>query len=233
MTRPELTIDETTASLIPYTVVAYQTPLDQRRMEQTIFVIDDDAAIRDSLRLMLETAGYTVRDFASAQLFLSDADLPGGCLIVDIRMPGMGGLELQEELARRKVNIPVIVITGHGDVPLAVRAMRAGAMDFVEKPFDSERMLQSVADALEAGQRAQSRAAEAKAARDLLSLLTPREREILDQLVKGHANKVVAHQLGISPRTVEIHRASIMEKLHARNLSNVVRTALAASWEMN
>ena len=202
-------------------------------MEQTIFVIDDDAAIRDSLRMMLEMAGYTVRDFASAQLFLSDADLPGGCLIVDIRMPGMGGLELQEELVRRKVNIPVIVITGHGDVPLAVRAMRAGAMDFVEKPFESERMLQSVADALEAGQRAQSRAAEAKAARDLLSLLTPREREILDQLVKGHANKVVAHQLGISPRTVEIHRASIMEKLHARNLSNVVRTALAASWEMN
>ena len=202
-------------------------------MEQTIFVIDDDAAIRDSLRMMLEAAGYTVRDFASAQLFLSDTDLTGGCLIVDIRMPGMGGLELQEELARRKVTIPVIVITGHGDVPLAVRAMRAGAMDFVEKPFDSERMLQSVADALEAGRRAQSRAAEAKAARDLLSLLTPREHEILDQLVKGHANKVVAHQLGISPRTVEIHRASIMEKLHARNLSNVVRTALAASWEIN
>ena len=202
-------------------------------MEQTIFIVDDDAAIRDSLRMMLEVAGYTVRDFASAQSFLSDADLQGGCLIVDIRMPGMGGLELQEELVRRKANVPVIVITGHGDVPLAVRAMRAGAMDFVEKPFDSERMLQSVADALEAGQRAQSRAAEAKAARDLLDLLTPREREILDQLVKGHANKVVAHQLGISPRTVEIHRASIMEKLHARNLSHVVRTALAASWEIN
>jgi two-component system response regulator FixJ len=203
-------------------------------MEKTIFVVDDDAAIRDSLRMMLEASGYTVRDFASAQAFLSDANLQdGGCLIVDIRMPGMGGLELQEELVRRKANVPVIVMTGHGDVPLAVRAMRAGAMDFVEKPFDEERMLQSVADALEAGQRAQSRAAEAKAARELLSLLTPREREILDQLVKGHANKVVAHQLGISPRTVEIHRASIMEKLHARNLSNVVRTALAASWEMN
>jgi len=202
-------------------------------MEQTIFIVDDDAAIRDSLRMMLEAAGYKVRDFASAQTFLSDADLQGGCLIVDIRMPGMGGLELQEELVKRKANIPVIVITGHGDVPLAVRAMRAGAADFVEKPFDEQRMLQSIADALEAGQRAQSRAAEAKAARDLLDLLTPREREILDQLVKGHANKVVAHQLGISPRTVEIHRASIMEKLHARNLSNVVRTALAASWEIN
>jgi two-component system response regulator FixJ len=202
-------------------------------MDRTIFIVDDDAAIRDSLRMMLEVAGYTVRDFASAQSFLSDADMQGGCLIVDIRMPGMGGLELQEELVRRKANIPVIVITGHGDVPLAVRAMRAGAADFVEKPFDEQRMLQSIADALEAGQRAQSRAAEAKAARDLLDLLTPREREILDQLVKGHANKVVAHQLGISPRTVEIHRASIMEKLHARNLSNVVRTALAASWEIN
>ena len=202
-------------------------------MEQTIFVVDDDAAIRDSLRMMLETAGYTVRDFASAQSFLSDPDLRGGCLIVDIRMPGMGGLELQEELVRRKANIPVIVMTGHADVPLAVRAMRAGAIDFVEKPFDQERMLQSVSDALAAGERAQSRAAEAKQARELLNLLTPREREILDQLVKGHANKVVAHQLGISPRTVEIHRASIMEKLHARNLSNVVRTALAASWEVN
>ena len=202
-------------------------------MEPTIFVVDDDAAIRDSLRMMLETAGYAVRDFASAQSFLSDSDLRGGCLIVDIRMPGMGGLELQEELVRRKASIPVIVMTGHADVPLAVRAMRAGAIDFVEKPFDQERMLQSVSDALAAGERAQSRAAEAKQARDLLNLLTPREREILDQLVKGHANKVVAHQLGISPRTVEIHRASIMEKLHARNLSNVVRTALAASWEIN
>ena len=202
-------------------------------MEQTIFVVDDDAAIRDSLRMMLETAGYAVRDFASAQSFLSDPHLGGGCLIVDIRMPGMGGLELQEELVRRKASIPVIVMTGHADVPLAVRAMRAGAIDFVEKPFDQERMLQSVSDALAAGERAQSRAAEAKEARELLNLLTPREREILDQLVKGHANKVVAHQLGISPRTVEIHRASIMEKLHARNLSNVVRTALAASWEVN
>jgi two-component system response regulator FixJ len=202
-------------------------------MEQTVFIVDDDAAIRDSLRMMLEMSGYTVRDFASAQSFLSDGDLQGGCLIVDVRMPGMGGLELQEELARRKATIPVIVITGHGDVPLAVRAMRAGAMDFVEKPFDEERMLQSVADALAAGQRAQSRAAEAQEARDLLNQLTPREREILDQLVKGHANKVVAHQLGISPRTVEIHRASIMEKLQARNLSNVVRTALAASWEVH
>jgi two-component system response regulator FixJ len=202
-------------------------------MEQTIFVVDDDAAIRDSLRMMLETAGYTVRDFASAHAFLSDPDLRGGCLIVDIRMPGMGGLELQEELVRRKASIPVIVMTGHADVPLAVRAMRAGAIDFVEKPFDQERMLQSVSDALAAGERAQSRAAEANEARNLLNLLTPREREILDQLVMGHANKVVAHQLGISPRTVEIHRASIMEKLHARNLSNVVRTALAASWEVN
>ena len=202
-------------------------------MEQTVFIVDDDAAIRDSLRMMLEMAGYRVLDFASAQSFLADADLQSGCLIVDVRMPDMGGFELQEELVRRKAGIPVIVVTGHGDVPLAVRAMRAGAIDFVEKPFDEERILQSVADALEIGQRAQSRAAEAQQARDRLGQLTPREREILDQLVKGHANKVVAHQLGISPRTVEIHRASIMEKLNARNLSNVVRTALAASWEVH
>jgi len=197
-------------------------------MDQPVYIVDDDAAVRDSLRMLLESAGYAVRGFDAAQSFLSDADLDRGCLVVDIRMPGMSGLELQEELVRRNVSLPVIVITGHGDVPLAVRAMTAGAVDFIEKPFDDRRMLDSVARALQVGNQKQSRVGEAQAARDLLALLTPRENDVLVQLVKGQPNKLVAHELGISPRTVEIHRANIMDKLQARNLSDIVRTALAA-----
>ncbi len=196
-------------------------------MTLPIFIVDDDDAVRDSLRMMLEAGGHKVVTFPSARDFLSDSDLEGGCLIVDIRMPGMGGLELQEELLRRDAKIPVIVITGHGDVPLAVQAMKAGAVDFIEKPFDDTRMLESIARAIEIGRQTQSHAAQAKAARDLISLLTIREREVMEHLVKGSPNKIVAHELGISSRTVEIHRANIMDKLHARNLSDLVRIALA------
>jgi two-component system response regulator FixJ len=197
-------------------------------MDQTVYIVDDDAAVRDSLRMMLESAGYTVRGYDAARSFLSDADLERGCLVVDIRMPGMSGLELQEELARRNIALPVIIITGHGDVPLAVRAMTAGATDFIEKPFDDQRMLDSIARALQIAGQKRSRGIEQQAARDLLALLTPREREVLDQLVKGQPNKIVAHELGISPRTVEIHRSHIMEKMRARNLSDIVRTTLVA-----
>ena len=197
-------------------------------MDQPVYIVDDDSAVRDSLRMLLESAGHAVRDFDAARAFLSDADMDGGCLIVDIRMPGMSGLELQEELVRRNVSLPVIVITGHGDVPLAVRAMTAGAVDFIEKPFNDQRMLDSVARALQIGHQKRNRAGETQAARGLLVLLTPREREVFDQLVKGRPNKIVAHELGISPRTVEIHRSNIMDKLLARNLSDLVRTALAA-----
>jgi two-component system response regulator FixJ len=197
-------------------------------MDQPVYIIDDDDAVRDSLRMLVESAGYAVRDYDAARSFLSDADMDRGCLIVDIRMPGMSGLELQEELVRRNVSLPVIVITGHGDVPLAVRAMTAGAIDFIEKPFDNQRMLDSIARALQIGNQKRSRAGEAQAAHDLLALLTLREREVFDQLAKGHPNKIVAHELGISPRTVEIHRANLMDKLQARNLSDIVRIALAA-----
>ena len=197
-------------------------------MAEPVYIVDDDAAVRDSLRMLLESAGYAVQGFDTARSFLSDADLDRGCLVVDIRMPGMSGLELQEELGRRGVALPVIVITGHGDVPLAVRAMTAGAVDFIEKPFDDQRMLDSISRAFQIGSQKRSRAGEAQAARDLLALLTPRESDVLVQLVRGQPNKIVAHELGISPRTVEIHRASIMDKLKARNLSDIVRTALAA-----
>jgi two-component system response regulator FixJ len=211
----------------PFLCVAYRIS-EPTCLDQPIYIVDDDAAVRDSLRMLLESAGYTVRGYNAARSFLSDAEMDRGCLVVDIRMPGMSGLELQEELTRRNITLPVIVITGHGDVPLAVRAMTAGAVDFIEKPFDDQRMLDSVARALLIGTQERGRAGEAQAARDMLSLLTPRERDVLDQLVKGNPNKIVAHELGISPRTVEIHRANVMDKLQARNLSDIVRTALAA-----
>lgn len=196
--------------------------------EDAIHVIDDDLSVRDSLRALLESAGYTVKDYASATAFLADRQPHAGCLVSDIRMPEMDGLELQEDLARRGIAIPVIIMTGHGDVPLAVRAMKAGAVDFLEKPFDDETMLVSVHRALELGKQKHDQLAEARAAQDLLALLTPRERHVLDQLVAGRSNKVAAYELGISPRTIEIHRARIMDKMNARSLSDLVRTALAA-----
>jgi two-component system response regulator FixJ len=143
-------------------------------------------------------------------------------------MPDMSGLELQEEIIRREMDLPVIIITGHGDVPLAVQAMKAGAVDFIEKPFDDDRIVTSIGHALEIGSRARNRSAESKMAKSLLSLLTPRERSVLDKLIKGRSNKVAAHELGISPRTIEIHRAHIMDKMKAMNLSDLVRIALAA-----
>jgi len=192
-----------------------------------VVVVDDDPAVRDSMRALLESAGYVVKDYASAKAFLKEPLPAGGCLVTDIRMPDMDGLELQEEITRRGMDIPVVIMTGHGDVPLAVRAMKAGALDFVEKPFDDEGMLASVQRALLIGHQERARQAEAKAAQELVALLTPRELNVLEKLVAGRSNKV-AYELGISPRTIEIHRANIMDKMHARSLSEVVRIALAA-----
>jgi two-component system, LuxR family, response regulator FixJ len=193
-----------------------------------VVVVDDDPAVRDSMRALLESAGYVVKDYASAKAFLKEPLPAGGCLVTDIRMPDMDGLELQEEITRRGMDIPVVIMTGHGDVPLAVRAMKAGALDFVEKPFDDEGMLASVQRALLIGHQERARQAEAKAAQELVALLTPRELSVLEKLVAGRSNKVAAYELGISPRTIEIHRANIMDKMHARSLSEVVRIALAA-----
>ena len=201
--------------------------------DEHVFVVDDDADIRDSMRLLLEVAGFKVRNFISAKQFLSDDGPKHGCLIADIRMPDMSGLELQEEVTRRHIDLPVIIMTGHGDVPLAVRAMKAGAIDFLEKPFDDEKMLASVRRALDIGSKARSRKAEATAAKNLLASLTPRERGVLDKLVQGRSNKVVAYELGISPRTVEIHRAHIMGKMEASSLSDLVRVVLAAEQTSN
>jgi len=198
-------------------------------MADPILIVDDDADVRDSLRALLESAGFEVRDFDSARSVLEDANLAqGACLIADIRMPDMDGLTLQEELVSRRVGLPVIIVTGHGDVPLAVRAMKAGAVDFIEKPFDDELLLQSIAWALARGKENRDQASLAQTAAARIALLTERERQVLERLVAGQANKVIAYELDISPRTVEIHRAHVMEKMQAKSLSDVVRFALAA-----
>jgi two-component system response regulator FixJ len=196
--------------------------------EQHVFIVDDDENMRTSVRGLLETEGFGVSSYGSGKQFLADTCPKTGCLITDIRMPDMNGLDLQQEIIARGIDIPVIIITGHSDVPLAVRAMRAGAIDFIEKPFGDELILRSVERALEAGATARSQGAEAKAAQALLALLTPRERDVVDQLVKGRSNKIVAHELGISPRTVEVHRSNAMGKLNAVNLADMVRTVLEA-----
>ncbi|HEY4941697.1 MAG TPA: response regulator FixJ [Rhizomicrobium sp.] len=197
-------------------------------IQTRILVVDDDSAVRDSMRVLLESAGYAVKAYASAADFLKDPVPAQGCLIVDIRMPEMDGLELQEEIARRGIELPIIIMTGHGDVPLAVRGMKAGAIDFIEKPFDAKMLLDGVSRALHIGESRRGKAAEIKAAQDMIALLTPRERHVLDQLVAGRSNKIAAFELGISPRTIEIHRAHIMGKMNARSLSDLVRIAIAA-----
>jgi two-component system response regulator FixJ len=201
-------------------------------MGTTVHVVDDESAIRRSLALLLAAAGHQVATYASGEALLEaadDAGLAPGCIILDVRMKkGMDGLAVMQRLGERRVALPVIIVTGHGNVPLAVRAMRAGAQDFVEKPYEEERIMGAVAEALaasRAAERAQSRRAEAEAR---LATLTLREREVLDALVSGSANKTIAAGLGISPRTVEVHRAHLMEKLGVRSLPEAVRLHLAA-----
>ncbi|HTZ77938.1 MAG TPA: response regulator FixJ [Stellaceae bacterium] len=196
--------------------------------EATVHIVDDDEAIRDSLSLLLESAGFAVATYPFAEAFLAAAPQSGGgCLVIDVRMPGMGGLELQQELARRGRRIPVIVITGHADVPLAVQAMKAGAVDFVEKPFEESTIVGAIRRAFDLGvETARAEAAGAEIGQRLQSL-TAREREVLDALVAGKPNKIIAYDLAISPRTVEIHRARVMEKMQARTLSDLVRMALS------
>jgi two-component system, LuxR family, response regulator FixJ len=193
-----------------------------------VVVIDDHEAVRHSLRVLLESAGFQVADYPSAISYL-ESGMDGDCIIADMRMPYMSGLELQRELAKRRIHAPLILITGHAEVALAVTAMRAGAFDFLEKPVDDERLLESLGNALKEGGRTRQSAHECKLATELLSALTAREREVLDRLVLGMSNKLVAHELGISPRTVETHRARLQTKLKARDLSNLVRLSIAAN----
>jgi two-component system response regulator FixJ len=197
--------------------------------DEIVFVVDDDADVRDSVCALLESAGFASEPYGSAVAFLA-AYQPSrhGCVIADIRMPDMDGMALQAELGKRGAALPVIVVTGHADVPLAVQAMKAGAVDFIEKPFDDEVLISSVRRALAQAVSTREQASAAQRAEALIATLSARERQVLELLVVGRSNKVIAYELDISPRTVEIHRAHVMEKMEARSLSDLVRSALAA-----
>jgi two-component system response regulator FixJ len=193
----------------------------------TIFVVDDDAAVRDALKLLLRSVGQPVETFAAAQEFLDaySEDRPG-CLVLDIRMPGMSGLELQQKLNEKHSILPIIFITGHGDVPMAVEAMQAGAVDFIQKPFRDQDLIDRINQALEKDGSNRAALGERNDIRHRLETLTPREREVLDLVVHGKANKVIAGDLKLSQRTVEIHRARVMEKMQASSLAHLVRMVL-------
>ncbi len=191
--------------------------------QATVFVVDDDAAVRRSLSLLIGSMALPVETFSSAQDFLErcDADRPG-CLVLDIRMPGMSGLELQTELHTRGFFLPVIFITGHGDIAMAVRAMQHGALDFIEKPFNDQQLLERINQALELDRVGRENRDELSAMAARIALLTPRETEVMRRIVAGQANKVVAIELGLSERTVEIHRAKVMAKTGAGSLAELV-----------
>lgn len=193
-----------------------------------VHIVDDDEAVRQSLAFLLSTAGTPVRVYESATAFLEALpSLQRGCLITDVRMPDMTGIELLQRLRSKSIDLPVIVITGHGDIPLAVEAMKSGAIDFIEKPFAEESILKAVRAAAERAKskRRQSEDEAAVAAR--LASLSERERQVLDGLIAGNANKTIAHDLGISPRTVEVYRANVMDKMQAKSLSELIRMTLS------
>ena len=196
--------------------------------EPTVYVIDDDVAVRRFLEDLIESVSLRVEAYASAQEFL-DAFDPGapGCVVLDIRMPGMSGLELQRELAERAISLPIIILTGHGDVQIAVRAMRAGAVDFIEKPFNNELLLDSVQKAVAESVDARDARVERGEIESRMHMLTPREHDVLNLIVMGETNKGVARRLGISEKTVEGHRAGMMAKMRAKSLANLVKMVVA------
>ncbi len=197
--------------------------------EPVIYVIDDDDAVRQSLEFLLKTAGHTVRSFESAKAFLEILpELRSGCIITDVRMPEITGIDLLRRVKEHHANIPVIVITGHGDISLAVEAMKLGAVDFLEKPFDDDQLLAALKATLSRDADMAERKAEVTEINDKLAALSNRERQVLDGLVAGNANKTIAFDLGISPRTVEIYRANLMTKMAANSLSDLVRMAMMA-----
>ena len=197
--------------------------------EPIIYVIDDDDAVRQSLEFLLKTTGMTVRGFEHAKAFLDILpQVQHGCVITDVRMPGMSGIDLLSRLKDSNPNLPVIVITGHGDISLAVEAMKIGAIDFLEKPFDDDHLIAAVRAALNRDAGVVKRKAELGEITEKLAALSNRERQVLDGLVAGKANKSIAFDLGISPRTVEIYRANVMTKMAANSLSDLVRMAMLA-----
>lgn len=198
-------------------------------VERTVHIVDDDDAVRSALTMLMRSAGLAVETYESGRRFLDHAaSIVPGCVLLDVRMPGLNGLEIQRELTNRRIALPVVVMTGHGDVSTAVQAMKAGAVDFVEKPFDDEHILRLVEEALARGAADYRRSREAADATALVEQLSQRERDVLECLIAGRSNKLIAFDLGISPRTVEIYRANMMEKLKARSVSEAVRVAILA-----
>lgn len=193
----------------------------------TVFVVDDDQAMRNSLKWLIGSVGMQVECYDSADAFLNSY-YPGraGCLLLDVRMPGMSGLELQELLVSRGITLPVIIITGHGDVPMAVRAMKSGAIDFIEKPFNDEVLLDGIRNALALDERRRGAQQERSQVMERLIHLTPREHEVMLMVTDGKSNKEIANELGVSAKTVEAHRARVMEKMQASSLAELVRMAM-------
>lgn len=191
---------------------------------EKVFIVDDDEAVRDAIGMLLETVDIPYVAYPDALSFLEQADLNNvNCLVLDIRMPGMSGLELQEKLAAMKVELPIVFITGHGDIPMAVEAMRRGAVDFLRKPFRDQELLDRIQEALSRDAHHRDQAADSDQLKSRIADLTPRELEVFRRVAKGQANKVIAIELGISERTVEIHRSNVMQKTSSRSLADLVR----------
>lgn len=196
----------------------------------TIFIIDDDPSVRKSLSRLLRSFGFEARAFDSAEQFLKGERHPGpGCIILDVRMPGLGGMALQDELSKNDDSMPIIFITGHGDIPMSVQAMKKGAVDFLPKPFDDDQLLNSVLEAVEKNRQAKEARSELDSLRRRLERLTPREREILPCIVAGMLNKQIASKLSIAEKTVKVHRGHIMEKLRVGSVAELVRLAERAN----
>ena len=195
----------------------------------TVFIVDDDATLRKSIRWLVESVGLTVKAYPSAEAFLAefDASMPG-CLVLDVRLGGLSGLDLQQELSQRGSRLPIIVISGFAEVPTAVRALKAGAFDFIEKPFSEQQLLDRIREAIETDRKGRDDEALRKEVEARVALLTRREREVMDMVVAGKASKVIASDLGLSPKTVEVHRARVMSKMQAGSIAELVRLAVLA-----
>lgn len=195
--------------------------------EPTVFVVDDEAAMRDSLRWLLQSVGLSVETYATGEEFLKgyDPQRPG-CLVLDVRMPGMSGLSLQEALLARNIHLPVIIITGYAEVPTAVRALKTGAIDFIEKPFSDDVLLERVRQAIEQDRHVREEQAKCAEVEARFAQLTPRERQVMALVINGKANKIIAAELGLSPKTVEVHRANVMSKMGADSVADLVRFGL-------
>ncbi|MCH8498569.1 MAG: response regulator transcription factor [Marinobacter sp.] len=197
-------------------------------VRQTVYVVEDDEAVRDSLELLLKSAQHPVKSYSTANAFLDDySDAMAGCMVLDIRMPGMDGMELQKRLNDRNSLLPIIFVTGHGDVPMAVEAMKEGAVDFIQKPYHEEALLEKIAAALATDREQRESLSQKQDIIRRINTLTPRETEIMDRMIAGQANKVIAIELDISQRTVEIHRSRVMHKMGTHSLAHLVRMVLS------